>query len=85
MAKFLKVGITKTLSTDLYVEVPDDFDPWSIMRASHRAELGVIAMETTDRSDWDEFEWEKTVEACEAMVVPESEASQFMVSRLRGV
>ena len=85
MAKFLKVGVTKTFSTDLYVEVPDDFDPVSIMRASHRDVIGTIAMETTDRSDWDEFEWEKTVEACEVMVVPESEASQFMVGRLRGV
>lgn len=85
MAKFLKVGVTKTLSAYLYVEVPDDFDLGTIMRASHRAELGKIALETTDRSDWDEFEWEKTIEACQAKVVSESEASQFMVGRLRGV
>ena len=83
--KYLKVGVTRESSTDLYIEVPDDFDPMSILRASHRNEIGLIAAQTTDDSDWDQFEWEKTVEAHEVTEVTEAEATQFIVGTLRAV
>lgn len=83
--KFLKVGVTRESSTDLYVEVPDDFDPAAIMRASYRDEVSTIAAETTDGTDWDDVDWHKSVEVHEVAVVTESEAKQFMVGRLRGV
>ena len=83
MSKFLKVSVTRAESTLLYVEVPDDFDPCMIFRDRYGEELGRIALETTDRSDWDEYEWEKTVEAQEVVSVDAETANQFMVGTLR--
>lgn len=80
--KFLKLGVIRQSSTDLYVEVPDDFDPVEILRSKHQEAVGKIAFETTDSTDWDDFEWEKDVEVCSVEPVSESEARQFTVGRL---
>lgn len=80
--KYLKVEVTRQSSTDLFVEVPDDFDPALMLRDKYRKQLGRIAMETTDRLDWDDYEWENTVEAHGVKVVSEKEASDYMIGTL---
>lgn len=83
--KYLKLEVTKEAVTDLYVEVPDDFDDKTIMRGVHRKELGQIARDTTDSFDWDEHGWEESLEVHGVAVVDEKEAKQFRVGTLRGV
>ena len=79
MPKFLKVKVTRTDSSELYIEVPDDFDPKLLLLGRNRDQLGLIAMETTDRSDWDNTAWEETVEAHSVSVVDQSEAENYII------
>ena len=83
MTRLLKVTVTRTSSTDLYIEVPDDFPVVEILQNKYQTELERIALETTDRSDWDEYEWEKTVEAQEVAVADPCDVDQFMQGTLR--
>ena len=81
--KTFKVSVTKTLTTDIYIQVPDDFDVRDFMRAEYQGELGRIALETTEDYDWDEFEWEKSVEAVHVTPATVGEASDYKVGELR--
>ena len=82
--KFLKIGVTRTSSTDLYVEVPDDLDPFDFLRGKHLQDLQRIARETAPNDhEWDYYDWQLSVEAQEVDVVEEAEARQFAVGVLR--
>lgn len=80
---FLKVEVTRTESTELYVEVPDDFDHSQLMRHEYQKELARIADETThDSLDWDNSEWEETVEVQSISKVSEDQAKQYTCGKL---
>lgn len=73
--EYLKVEVTRTESTDLYLKVPKGWRPWS----RHHAILGKAARATTDSSDWDSYMWEQTVEAQCCHPCPAEEAEQYRV------
>ena len=79
---FLKVEITRTESTELYIEVPDDFDRSLLVRNEYQKELARIADETTDYSDWDNSEWEDTIKVQSISRVSENEAKQYSCGKL---
>ena len=83
MAKFLRVCVTRTESTELYVSVPDGFNNGDLMGGKYQAEIGRIAAETTDSMDWDVSEWEDTVEVQSVADVEEDEAKQYMWGELK--
>jgi len=76
---FLKVAVTRSSSTDLYIEVSDDFNPSHVMMRVNQKILGEIAGDTTDDMDWEDLGWEETVEAHSVVRVSEAEARQFQV------
>ena len=80
--KYLAIEVAKSATTDLFVEVPDDFDEKQFMRGLHRKELGRIARETTNEWEWDDFGWDDSLEIIEVKVVEESEAKQFKIGTL---
>lgn len=83
MAKFLRVCVTRTESTELYVSVPDGFDKADLMGDKYQAEIGRIAGETTDDMDWDSSEWESTVEVQSVADATEKEADQYAWGELK--
>jgi hypothetical protein len=83
MSKFLRVTVTRSESTELYVQVPDDFRPEDMLRYKYREELGRIAIETTDRSDWDNYAWPESIEVQGVVAVDAETANEFMVGTLR--
>lgn len=85
MAKFVRVCVTRTESTELYVSVPDDFNNGDLMGGKYKEEIGRIAAETTDSMDWDVSEWEDTVEVQSVADVEEKEADQYMWGELKVV
>ena len=76
--KYLKVSVTRTEGTDLYISVPDDFEPTKLMRIEYRKKI-VEQIEATidDMTDWDKSEWEETVEVQSVGVVSEKEAKDY--------
>jgi hypothetical protein len=54
MSKFIKIEVTKSYGTDLYVEVPDDFEINAVN--IRKIDLNKAAEETCTRSDWQEEE-----------------------------
>ena len=80
--KFLKVQVVKKSHTDVYIEVPDDFEPRDIMHHKYREQIGKIAEETTQTYDWDEYGWEEDVDVEAASVVEESEAKEHQCGKL---
>ena len=78
-----KVAVTKTLPSRIYVQVPDDFNVRDFMNPKYQSELGRIAFETTDGCDWDEFEWESSVQAVQVTPATEEEVSDYEVGVLR--
>lgn len=80
--KYLKVEVTRTESTELYIEVPDEFDGATIMHQSFQERIGKIAMETTDSMDWDNYGWEENIEVQSVKTVSKDEAEQYMVGTL---
>lgn len=79
----MKVTVTRSESTELYVEVPDDFEQGELLRNKYQSEMGRIAMETTDSSDWDKYRWSETVEVQAVVDVDAWIADQFMIGTLR--
>lgn len=80
--KYLKLEITRTEGTDIYVKVPDDFDHNALIRAEHAGKIGRIAKETVMNGEWDNYGWEENIEVQSIKVVPESEATQYAVGEL---
>lgn len=78
---FLKVAVTRSSSTDLYIEVPDDFNSSHVMMRKNQQILGEIARVTTDDIDWEDIGWEETVEAHSVVRVTEAEAKQYQVGK----
>lgn len=76
---FLKVAVTRSSSTDLYIEVPDDFAAPHVMMRKNQQILGEIARFTTDDADWEDIGWEETVEAHSVVRVTEAEARGYQV------
>lgn len=81
--KYLKLEVTRESGTDLYVEVPDDFSIDAIGHSKFKEEIGRIAAETTDDSDWDDLEWDKDVTVQSSKVVSKAEAEQYIVGTLK--
>jgi len=72
--KFLKLEISRSESTDIYLEVPDDFDlgrhlPWTLLTEA--------AVKTVSNGDWDNFGWESTLEVHGRTIVKEDEAKGY--------
>lgn len=84
MAKFLCAVVTRTSSTELYIEVPDEFKEADLMRVEYRKRIGKLAKETTGDYDWDGSEWEDTVEVQSVGAVTEEEAKKYTVGKLKG-
>lgn len=82
MSKFLRVEVTRTSSTELYIEVPDDFKEADLLR-KYQSEVGKLAKETTTDCDWDSSEWEDTVEVQSVSAVSEKEAKLYSVGTLQ--
>jgi len=53
MSKFLKLTVSKKLVTDIYVEVPDGFDPRK-HRIRHQELQRLVQESDLDRLDWDD-------------------------------
>jgi hypothetical protein len=77
--EFLRVEVTRTQSTELYLKVPNGWRP----RGRDYKILGKAAKETTDRSDWDDYQWENTVEMQSCSVCQEKEATQFRLYEVK--
>jgi hypothetical protein len=78
--KYLRIVVTKTSASELYVEVPDDFNERDF-KSINKIPLREAILETIDRDDWDsdhdsEFEWEKV------SVVKEDEAKMYPLFKL---
>ena len=82
MSKFLKVEVTRTETTDLYIEVHDDFNGSELRFGKYRRCVAAVAKETTDDYDWDSHEWEDTVEVQTVCEVDESEAVKYKHGKL---
>lgn len=82
MSKFLRVEVTRTSSTELYIEVPDDFKESDLL-GKYQSEVGKLSSETTNDYDWDTSEWEDTVEVQSIKVVTEEEARLYSVGKLQ--
>lgn len=82
MSKFLKVSVRKVLTTDLYVEVPDDFRPEDVRNQQYRPQLGEIAMGTIAECEWDDCDWWRTLAIQDVSEVTEEEAKLFETGRL---
>lgn len=57
MSKFLRITVSKNTTTDLYVEVPEDFGVWSSAKGYseiRKLPLNKIADETTLTYHWEE-------------------------------
>lgn len=81
--KYFKASVTKQLTTDIYIEVPDDFNGVELLRSKYRDEIGRIAFDTTDDGDWDAYGLEHAVECNCAKEVSEEEANSFSVGILQ--
>ncbi len=77
--EFLRVEVTRAQSTELYLKVPKGWRP----KGRDYKLLGKAAKETTDRSDWDDYGWENSVEIQGCAVVEEKEATQFRLYEVK--
>lgn len=73
--EFLRVEVTRAQGTELYMKVPKGWRP----TGRNSRVLGKAAMETTERSDWDGYGWEQTVELQSCAVVAEKEARAYAI------
>jgi hypothetical protein len=73
--EYLRVEVTRTSTTDLFLKVPKGWRP----SGRDSKILGRAAKETTDDSDWDSWRWEDTVEAQGHAVVDADEAELYAV------
>jgi hypothetical protein len=78
--KYLRIVVTKTSASELYVEVHDDFNERDF-KSINKIPLREAILETIDRDDWDsdhdsEFELEKV------SVVKEDEAKMYPLFKL---
>lgn len=71
--KFLRVTVSKTMSTELYIEVDESFD---MMKDIRKLNLGKVAHETTDRFDWD-VDDDSDVQMESVHVIDAKEASHY--------
>lgn len=76
--KYLKVEVTRTESTEVYIKVPEDFNPRHLPNEIVRK----ATVKTTTDDDWDKWGWEDSVEWQGIKEVPASEATQFKVYNL---
>lgn len=81
--KYLKLEVTRESGTELYIEVPDDFNIDAIGHQRFKEEIGRIAAETTDDSDWEDWEWEKDVTVQSVKVVRKEEAEQYCIGTMK--
>lgn len=72
---YIRVEVTRPQSTELYLKVPKG---WMLGRRDRKL-LGIAAKETTDDSDWDSWEWEKTVEIQSSRACTKEEAERYHV------
>ena len=75
----MKVEVSRKEYSELYLEVPDDFDH----RRIDPDILKEAAIKTLDSDfDWDDFGWSETVEEESVEVVGEEIANQFEVYKV---
>jgi len=74
MSKFLKLEVLKQSATDVYIEVPDDFD---ITRHLPRELLKKAVVETTHPSDWDDSGSENHIEINGRTFVEDKEGKAY--------
>ena len=80
---FVRVIVTRQESTELYIEIPDGFDMNLLMRNQYQRELARIADKTADDAlDWDNSEWEDTLQVQRISKVTEHEARQYACGEL---
>jgi hypothetical protein len=79
---FARLVVTRTESTELYIEVPEGFDAKSLIRMEYQQEVGRIAEETTEGYDWDKSEWIDTVDVQSVSLVSEEEAKKYQCGKL---
>jgi len=79
---FARLVVTRTESTELYIEVPKGFDAKSLIRMEYQQEVGRIAEETTKGFDWDNSEWIDTVDVQSVSIVDEEEAEKYHCGKL---
>lgn len=78
--KYLKVEVSRTETTDLYVRVPEEFETCNLASLEYRRHLADIAEDTTDRLDW---ERESVIgRVCSIKAVTESEARKYAVGEV---
>lgn len=73
--EYIRVEVTRTESTSLYLKVPKGWRPSGI----YRELMGHAAKETTTKADWDNSGWESSVEAQGHKLVDAEEAEQYQV------
>lgn len=73
--KYLKVEVSRTETTNLYVRVPEEFEAYNLASLEYRRHLADIAEDTTDRQDW---ERESVIgRVCSIKTVTEKEAHEY--------
>jgi len=77
--EFLRVEVTRAQGSQLYMKVPKGWRP----TGRNSRVLGKAAKETTERSDWDDYGWEQTVEMQSCAVVDEKEARGYALYEVK--
>ena len=75
-SEYLRVEITRTQATEIYLKVPKGWRP------SPRSSQNIIikaALETTSESDWRSYDWGDRVDVNGWEPVDEKEAKQFQI------
>lgn len=75
--KWLKIHVTRETFTDLYAQVPDDFELAEIGRSKYSDAIVRLARDTTESMDWCEWEWPNSVRVVDAVFVPENDARDY--------
>lgn len=76
--KYIKVGISRSQYTDLYIEVPDSYDAfrWPPDEVLRRA-----AKETVDEGEWETDRSEASITSVDVGPVDDEEARHFKTFR----
>lgn len=75
MSKILHLEITRSESTDVYIEVPDDFIGHPPLGKVARTLAKEAAKRTITDFDWDKADWDNTLEVQSSKLLSDAESN----------
>ncbi len=82
--KYLEVEVTRTQSTVVFLKTPYDFDVTKLKRGGGKDSILANACKrTTSDLDWDDWDWESTVEYQSSKEVSEDDATCYAVYEVK--